>query len=135
MTQHNVDFIGGDFNILLVMCSLIQSFRLLAIRSCGGLAPLEDSNLECAGFLILPKHPYEWYVDAHDRASASTVPQKTHPASSLQVCLYRLFGKTQRVQSPCRGSSLWCTTLLGLVHAFNMGSIKQMRVMLHNKIT
>ena len=30
---------------------------------------------------------------------------------------------------------LWSTSLLGLVHAFNMESMKQMRAMLHNKIT
>ena len=40
MTQHNVDFIVGDFNVrvpfpLLVMCSWIQSFQHLAIRYYG----------------------------------------------------------------------------------------------------
>ena len=26
---------------------------------------MEDSTRECTGFLIIPKRPYEWYVDAH----------------------------------------------------------------------
>ena len=30
-----------------------------------GLGALEDSNRGCAGFLIMPKRPYERYVDAH----------------------------------------------------------------------
>ena len=30
-------------------------------------------------------------------------------------------------------SSPWCTSLLGLIHVFNMGSMKQMRALLHNK--
>ena len=30
-----------------------------------GLGALEDSNRERTGFLIMPKRPYEWRVDAH----------------------------------------------------------------------
>ena len=47
------------------MCSLIQSFQLLATRSCGWLGALEDSNRQRTRFLILPKRPKKWHVDAH----------------------------------------------------------------------
>ena len=59
----------------------------------------------------------------------------THPASSLLMCLRRRWRKTQRVQTPCRDSSLWCTPLLGLTHLFHTGSMEQVRAKLHNKIT
>ena len=42
MAQNDVDVIGGDFNMSAfstVMCSLTQSFRLLATRSCGRSVP------------------------------------------------------------------------------------------------
>ena len=193
MTQHNVDFIGGDFN--MSACSTVVDVFVDPKFSTPGnsllwrLGALEDSNRERTGSLIMPKRSYEWYVDAHgcykfnnadlalgprdttahfpaflhlrttnfpgpdsirssDQArqkslerkatqhERSTMPQQTHPASSFQTCQSRRCKKTQRVRSPCRGSSLWCTSLLGLIHAFNMGSMKQqVRAMLHNKIT
>ena len=46
----------------LVTCSRIQNSRHLAIRFCGELGALEEPNRECAGFLIMPKRPYEWRV-------------------------------------------------------------------------
>ena len=30
-----------------------------------GLGALEEPNRECAGFLIMPKRPYEWRVHSH----------------------------------------------------------------------
>ena len=30
-----------------------------------GLSALEEQYRECAGFLIMPKRPYEWRVDSH----------------------------------------------------------------------
>ena len=47
------------------MCSQTQRFRLPATRSYRGLGALEDANRERTGFLIMPKRPYEWCVDAH----------------------------------------------------------------------
>ena len=69
MTQHNVDFIGGDFN-MSAFSTIGDVFTDPEFSSPGnsllwGLGALEDSNRECTGFLIMPKRPYEWYVDAH----------------------------------------------------------------------
>ena len=67
----NVDLIGGGLQHecafpLLVMCSLTsQSFRVLATGTLVGAWCFEDSNRERTGVLIMPKRPYEWYVDAH----------------------------------------------------------------------
>ena len=47
------------------MCSLTQSFPLLGNSLLWSLGALEDSNRECAGSLLMPNRPYEWYVDAH----------------------------------------------------------------------
>ena len=69
MTQHEVDFIGGDFNMSAFsnvgdVCS-DPEFSAPGKSLLWGLGALEDSNRECAGFLIMPKRPYEWYLDAH----------------------------------------------------------------------
>ena len=46
------------------------------------------------------------------------VDNAAEDSPSLQFPNVLVPPKTQRVQSPCRGSSLWCTSLLGLTHAF-----------------
>ena len=43
-------------------CKDTWGMVVLVVR---GLGALEDSNHGCAGFLIMPKRSYEWYVDAH----------------------------------------------------------------------
>ena len=69
MLQHNVGFIGGDLNMSAF--STVGDVFTDPVFSAPGnfflwaLGALEDSNRECAGFLIMPKRPYEWRVDSH----------------------------------------------------------------------
>ena len=69
MKQHNVDFIGGDFN-MSAFSTVGHVFSDPEFSAPGnsflwGLGALEEPNRECAGFLTMPKRPYEWRVDAH----------------------------------------------------------------------
>ena len=69
MREHNVDFIGGDFNMSAF--SLVgdvftdEEFSAPGNSLLWGLGALEEPNRECAGFLIMPKRPYEWRVHSH----------------------------------------------------------------------
>ena len=70
MKQHNVDFIGGHFNMsaFSTVGDVFSDteFSAPATRFCGDLVgALENPDRECAGFLIMPKRPYEWRVDTH----------------------------------------------------------------------
>ena len=47
------------------MCFRTQSFQHPTILFLLGLGALEEPNRERAGFLIMPKRPYEWRVDTH----------------------------------------------------------------------
>ena len=68
MKQHNVDFIGGDFNMSAF--STVgdvfsdSEFSALGNSFLWGLGALEEQYRECTGFLIMPKRPYEWRVDS-----------------------------------------------------------------------
>ena len=69
MQQHNVDFIGGDFN-MSAFSSVGDVFSDPEFSAPGnsflwGLGALEEANRECTGFLILPKRPYEWRANSH----------------------------------------------------------------------
>ena len=69
MKQHNVDFIGGDFNMSVLstvgdVFSDPEFFQHLVIRFCGDLVRWKSRTVS-AGFLIMPKRPYEWRVDSH----------------------------------------------------------------------
>ena len=69
MTQYDVDFIGGDFN-MSAFSTFGDVFADPEFSAPGNslvwsLVALEDSNRECAGFLIMPKRRYEWCVDSH----------------------------------------------------------------------
>ena len=70
-----------------------------------GLGALEDSNCECTGFLIMPKRPYEWYVDAHGCYCSSTNFQRpdsiTRSEQAQQRRLERKATKHERRQC-CR---------------------------------
>ena len=68
MKQHNVDCIGGDFN-MSAFSTVADVFSDPEFSAPGnsflwGLGALENPNRERAGFLIMPKRPYEWRVDA-----------------------------------------------------------------------
>jgi hypothetical protein len=69
MLEHKVDFIGGDFN-MSAFSTVSEVFSDPEFSAPGnsclwGLGSLEVEYRECAGFLIMPKHPYEWRVDSH----------------------------------------------------------------------
>ena len=69
MKQHNVDFIGGDFN-MSAFSTVGDVFSDPEFSAHGnsfmwGLGALEEQYRERTGFLILPKRPYEWRVDSH----------------------------------------------------------------------
>ena len=67
--EHNVDFIGGDFNMsaFSTVGDVFTDAEFSAPRNSflWGLGALEEPNRECAGFLIMPKRPYEWRVQSH----------------------------------------------------------------------
>ena len=96
MTQHNVDFIGGDFNMSAFstvgdvfsdpeFSAPAKSFR-------WGLGELEESNRECTGFLIMPKRPYDWRVDPHGCYNSITLhlalDPETKPLTFLCFCTF-----------------------------------------------
>ena len=69
MLEHNVDFIGGDFN-MSAFSTVNDVFSAPEFSAPGhsclwGLGALDEQHRECTGFLIMPKRPYEWRVDSH----------------------------------------------------------------------
>ena len=69
MWKHNVDFSGSDFN-MSAFSTVSDVFSDPEFSAPGhsclwGLGALEEQHLECTGFLIMPKRPYEWRVDSH----------------------------------------------------------------------
>ena len=69
MCEYNVDFIGGDFNMSTFSTVgdvfTDEEFSAPGNSLLWGLGALEEPNRECAGFLIMPKRPYEWRVHSH----------------------------------------------------------------------
>ena len=69
MREHNVDFIGGDFKMSAFSTVgdvfTDEEFSAPGNSLLWGLGALEEPNRECAGFLIMPKRPYEWRVNSH----------------------------------------------------------------------
>ena len=66
MREHNVDFIGGDFN-MSALSTVGDVFSDTEFSAPGnsflwGLGALEEPNRECAGFLIMPKRPYDTWL-------------------------------------------------------------------------
>ena len=69
MKQHNVDFIGSDFNMsaLSTVCDVFSDpeFSAPGNSFLWGLGALEEQSRERTGFLIMPKRPCEWRADSH----------------------------------------------------------------------
>ena len=69
MKQHNVDFIGSDFNMSAFSTDgdVFSDPEFLANGNSflWGLGALEEQYRECTGFLIMPERPYEWRVVSH----------------------------------------------------------------------
>ena len=96
MKQHNVDFIGGDFNMsaFSTVGDVFSDpeFSAPCKSFLWGLGALEEPNRECTGFLIMPKRPYEWRVDTqncykYDNAALGHGPrdQTAHPPVFLHL--------------------------------------------------
>ena len=69
MREHNVDIIGGDFN-MSAFSTVSDVFSDPEFSAPGhsclwGLGALDEQHRECTGFLSMPKRPYEWTLDAH----------------------------------------------------------------------
>ena len=69
MLEHNVDFIGGDFNTsaFSTVSDVFSDPEFSApCHSClWGLGALDEQHRECTGFLIMPKRPYKLVNAAH----------------------------------------------------------------------
>ena len=69
MKQHNVDFIGGDFNMsaFSTVGDVVSDPELSAPGNTflWGLRALEEQNRECTWFLIMLSRPCEWRGDSH----------------------------------------------------------------------
>ena len=84
MREQNVDFIGGDFNMIAfsTVCEVFSDAECSAPGNSllWGLGALEEPNRERSCFLIVPKRPYEWRVDTHgcykfDKATLGLEPR------------------------------------------------------------
>ena len=94
MREPNVDFMGGDFN-MSAFSTVGDVFTDAEFSAPGnsflwGLGALEEPNRECAGFLIMPKRPYEWRVRSHgcykfDNAAWLGTPR---PICSSSLCFF-----------------------------------------------
>ena len=67
MHQHNVDYIGGDFN-MSAFSTVGDVFSDTEFSAPGNsflwrVGALEEPNRERTRFLIMPKRQYEWRVD------------------------------------------------------------------------
>ena len=110
MKQHNVDFIGGDFN-MSAFSTVGGVFSDPEFSAPGnsflwGLGALENPDRECAGFLIMPKRPYEWRVDTHgcykyDNAALDFGPrdQTAHLPAFLHLRITNLPGPDRIMRS------------------------------------
>ena len=67
--EHNVDFMGGDFNMsaFSTVSDVFSDpeFSAPGLSCLCGLGALDERHRECTGFLIMPTRPYEWRVDSH----------------------------------------------------------------------
>ena len=79
MKQHNVDLIGGDFN-MSAFSTVGDVFSDPEFSAPGssflwGLGALEEPNRECAGFLIMPKRPHEHGCYKYDNTALGFGPR------------------------------------------------------------
>ena len=143
MQQHNVDFIGGDFN-MSAFSTVGDVFSDPDFSEPGNsflwvLGALEDSNRKNIRFLIMPKRPYE--RDSHGcykfnngelalgprDTTAHLTEARVWRGSELPLdqqgvtILGTPLGHPDSVSAQLqRDSSLWSTSLLGLTDLFNM---------------
>ena len=110
MREHNVDSIGGDFNTS-AFSAVGDVFSDAEFSAPGnsllwGLGALQEPNRECAGFLIMPKRPYEWRVHSHgcykfDKATLGLGPrdQTAHLPVFLNLRIANLPGPSSIMRS------------------------------------
>ena len=104
MQQHNVDFIGGDFNMSAF--STVGDVLADPQFSAPGnsflwdLGALEEATRECTGFLIVPKRPYEWCVDSHGCHKFSNADLALGPRDTTAHCPVYLHLRTTNFPGP-----------------------------------
>ena len=110
MQQHNVDFIGGDFNMSAFSTVgdvfLDPEFSAPSNSFLCRLGALEEPNRERTGFLIMPKRTYAWRVDSqgcykHDNAALGFGPrdQTAHLPVFLHLRTTNLAGPNSIMRS------------------------------------
>ena len=92
MLEHNVDFIGCDFN-MSAFSTVSDVFSDPEFSAPGhsclwGLGALDEQHRECTGFLIMPKRPYEWRVDSHGCYKLDNSALGLGPGISLLTSLF-----------------------------------------------
>ena len=64
-----VDFVGGDFNRAVKgpVADVFSDAEFMAPRSSPlwGAGGLEGDNVDCTGFLCMPRRPFHWFVNKH----------------------------------------------------------------------
>ena len=112
MKQHNVDIVGGDFNMsaFSTVGDLFSDpeFSVPGNSFLWGLGALEEQNRECTGFLMMPSRPYEWRVDSHgwckfDNAALSFGPrdQSAHLPVFLHLRTKPAWPRQHHAQRTC----------------------------------
>ena len=110
IVQHNVVFIGGDFN-MSTFSTVGDFFSDLEFSAPGnalllGIGGLDETCKDRTGFLIMPKRPYEWSVEVHgcykfDNADFGFAPrdQTAHFPVFLHLCVTNLPGRDSITRS------------------------------------
>ena len=65
MVRHDVDFIGGDFDMNAFSTVGVVFTDAEFSAPFWGTGGLDDSHKDCAGFLIMPRRPFTWRVHQH----------------------------------------------------------------------
>ena len=104
MHQHNVDFIGGDFNIS-TFSTVGNVFSDPEVSAFGnsilwGLGALEEASRERTGFLIMPTRPYEWRVVSHGCHKFNNAPLALGPRDSSAHFTVFLHLRTTNLPGP-----------------------------------
>ena len=109
MVQHNVDFIGGDFN-MSAFSTAGDVFADPELAAPGksllwSLGCLDDSCRECTGFIITPLRPHEQRVDAHGCCKFDNAELGFGPRDQTAHFPVYLHFRTTNPSAQCSGSA------------------------------
>ena len=69
MKLFDVDFVGGDFNMAVKgpVADMFSDAEFMAPGSSPlwGAGGLEGDNVDCTGFLCVPRRPFQWLINKH----------------------------------------------------------------------